>query len=163
MDIETTPPKEATEEDTAIWRYMDLPKFISMLATKTLWFAKAATLEDAYEGFCLVRAPDIPVDEHGPRWLTKSGLSEIRENITLGRMVAELGKAAADYLEDAREHLYVNSWCLADESMAMWEIYGSIGRGIAVRSSLRRYELAGTFTTPYLFDFGKVSYHDDIT
>jgi len=28
-------------DETAIWRYMDLPKFVAMLASNTLWFAKA--------------------------------------------------------------------------------------------------------------------------
>src|ERR1035441_7413236 len=40
-------PGEAT-----IWRYMDLPKFVAMLATNWLWFAKAATFrDDPWEGF----------------------------------------------------------------------------------------------------------------
>jgi hypothetical protein len=43
---------EANDEgrdDTANWRYMDLPTFVAMLASNTLWFAKAAHLEDCYE------------------------------------------------------------------------------------------------------------------
>ena len=37
---------------TAIWRYTDLPRFVSLLSTGRLWFAKAATLrDDPWEGF----------------------------------------------------------------------------------------------------------------
>ena len=37
---------------TTIWRYMDLPRFVSMLSTGRMWFAKAATLCDGpWEGF----------------------------------------------------------------------------------------------------------------
>jgi hypothetical protein len=42
-------------DETRIWRYMDLPRFVSMLATKSLWFAKAAQFhDDPYEGYCQV-------------------------------------------------------------------------------------------------------------
>ena len=33
-----------------IWRYIDLPKLIAFLETKSLHFARADTLGDAYEG-----------------------------------------------------------------------------------------------------------------
>ena len=46
--------KPATDDEgrdeTAIWRYMDLPKFVAMLASNTQWFAKAAHLEEDCEG-----------------------------------------------------------------------------------------------------------------
>ena len=45
--------------DTAIWRYMDLPKFLAMLVSNSMWFAKAATFDDGYEGFCRVIEPGI--------------------------------------------------------------------------------------------------------
>lgn len=36
--------------DAAIWRYMDLPKLVSLLTDRALWFARADTLGDAHEG-----------------------------------------------------------------------------------------------------------------
>lgn len=34
---------ENLEDDQILWRYMDLPKFISMLETKGIWLASIAT------------------------------------------------------------------------------------------------------------------------
>lgn len=40
-----TPPKDAI-----LWRYMDFVKFISLLETNTLFFARADKLGDPFEG-----------------------------------------------------------------------------------------------------------------
>jgi hypothetical protein len=40
---------ENSDEKT-IWRYMDLPKFISLIHKKSLFFTKASKLYDPYEG-----------------------------------------------------------------------------------------------------------------
>jgi hypothetical protein len=80
----------------------------------------------------------------------------------LTQALVEMSKRSAAYFENAREHLYVNSWCLADESMAMWQIYGSAGCGIALRSSVGQYRRAAKFNVreeQYAFD--KVKYDID--
>jgi hypothetical protein len=144
---------------------MDLRRFVSMLASKTLWFAKAAQFhDDPYEGFCRVTARAVPLDEYGPKWLTHENTQGNPVPISLERMVAEVSHMSAEYFEDAREHLYVNSWCLADESMAMWQIYGSSGHGIALRSSVGQYRRAARLPVETSqFAYGKVQYHADIT
>ncbi len=46
---------DTPRDETAIWRYMDLTKFVAMLASNTLWFAKMAEFhDDPFEGFCTV-------------------------------------------------------------------------------------------------------------
>jgi hypothetical protein len=78
--------------------------------------------------------------------------------------MVDMAGRSADYFDNAREHLYVNSWCLADESMAMWEIYGAGGRGIAVKSTVGKYRRATKFTVrEEQCAFGKVEYDLDIT
>jgi hypothetical protein len=52
MELDTLSVQDAINDGTPIWRYMDLPKFVSMLATGELRFTKAAALrDDPYEGF----------------------------------------------------------------------------------------------------------------
>jgi len=52
MVVNTTSVKDTISDDKPIWRYMDLPKFVSMLAARGLWFTKAAKFhDDPYEGF----------------------------------------------------------------------------------------------------------------
>lgn len=152
-------------DDTAIWRYMDLARFISMLATNTLWFAKAAEFhDDPWEGFCKVTPRPIPADQYGPGCLTAAQTQGKPVQISIERAAAEISHMSAKYLENARDHLYVNSWCVADESMAMWQIYGASGTGIAIRSSVGRYKRA---LKPEIdlsqFAFDKVNYHGDPT
>ena len=40
--------------------------------------------------------------------------------------------AATNAIEKASATVYVNSWCLGTESMAMWDKYGDKGRGVDV-------------------------------
>jgi hypothetical protein len=139
----------------AIWRYMDLPRFISMLAAHKLWFAKAATFQDdPYEGFCKTVRVETQPATNGPRSLHDDALD----------MYTSISQLTADVFENARKHLYVNSWCSGPEDMAMWQIYGSGGFGVAVESSIGRYRDAVKFA-PLLssqYDLRKVVYHTNI-
>ena len=160
MNEETT---SATPDDTPIWRYMDLPKFLAMLISNSMWFAKAATLDDGYEGFCQVIEPDIPNDDHGPQWLDRRAAPGATRQINVERMVAEMGHMSAAYFQNASQHLYVNSWCLADESIAMWDLYGPKDSGVAIKSSIERYQRAIKMAIdPLHFEFGNVQYHREL-
>jgi hypothetical protein len=75
MDAQTPTTSET------IWRYMDLTRFVGMMASKSMWFTKASQFsDDPYEGFCQVGAGPIPSDDHGP------GL--INRNTMKGRPIA---------------------------------------------------------------------------
>ena len=141
---------------------MDLPKFVAMLASDTLWFAKAKHLEDNYEGFCQAKAGEMPQNDPHSKCITRTTAGGETAVISVTQMLVESSKNAAAYFENARDHLYVNSWCLADESMAMWEIYGSNGGGIAVKSSVGQYRRAARFEMwEEQYAYGKVEYEDD--
>jgi len=79
-------------------------------------------------------------------------------------MIVKWSEISAAIIENARSHLYVNSWCLdGSESMAMWQIYGSAGFGVALRSSVERYMRAARFEVDSSHCiFGKVAYHSVI-
>jgi hypothetical protein len=146
-------------DETPIWRYMDLPKFVAMLASKTQWFAKVKHLEDGYEGFCRVLPPEMPGNDPFAKCVTRTTALGEKKVISVTQMVVDIGKQSAEYLENPREHLYVNSWCLADESMAMWQIYGSAGCGIALKSSIGQYRRAAKFDVrEEQYAFGTVKY-----
>ena len=136
-----------------------------MLASKSLWFSKAALFrDDPWEGFCNVKARFITPDEHGIGPLGPITPKGGKLTISPARMFGEISHLSASYLENARDYLYVNSWCLAAESMAMWEIYGQLGCGIAIRSSIGQYSRAVNFSLPKeQFGFDKVHYHDVIS
>jgi hypothetical protein len=77
-------------------------------------------------------------------------------------MRADFSQRSAQILENARDHLYVSFWCFdASESMAMWQIYGSLGSGVALKSSVERYQRAAKFEVDSSqYTFGRVTYHD---
>lgn len=159
MERITTPTEHAVGCDTVIWRYMDLPKFVSMLSTGHLWFSKAANLlDDPHEGFCDAAHREFPSDEYGPGPIEVQG----PVGISFERMFAELSYSTAEACRNARDHLYLNSWCLASESMAMWQIYSSLAYGVAIKSSVDQYQRALKSEPALLRQllFGKVKYHD---
>ena len=41
---------ECPKSDTVIWRYMDLPKLLSIISNNSLWFSRLDKLTDEYEG-----------------------------------------------------------------------------------------------------------------
>ena len=155
-----TPPEHEVSSDTAIWRYMDFVKFISMLSAN-LWFTRAANFrDDPHEGFCKETHREFPIDEYGPGPV----IAKEPVSISFQRVIAEVSYINTEVCKDARDHLYVNSWCLGSESMAMWQLYGSLGYGVAVKSTVGQYQRA-LKVEPRLrtqFLFGKIKYHDDL-
>lgn len=90
-----------------LWRYLDLSKYLSLLATQSIWFSAANRLGDAFEG------------------------SMSRANARLRPQVyrdAKLPDTAFQNMEAARRaarrHHYVSCWHCSDvESAAMWKLY----------------------------------------
>jgi len=152
----------AMPDDTPIWRYMDLTKFVAMLVSKTLWFAKTKYLEEKYEGFAKAKAGTMPVNDRLAKCITRTTGEGVTDVISLTQMMVEFSQSSAAYFENAGEHLYVNSWCAGAESMAMWEIYGSKGCGIALKSTVGRYKQSARFEIREdQYAFGGVEYEDD--
>jgi len=115
-------PQGASSE---IWRYVDLPRFLSLL-TGTLWFARADTFEDKWEGFS--RAISRGKGTDGAQ----------QENLAL-RAYEKVISQHKDWRRQLNKCVYVNCWTLAAESIPMWKIYGSYDTGIAIQSSVERF------------------------
>jgi len=107
-DIET-PPME-----TVIWRYIDLPKFLQMLAKGGLYFATLSEFSDKWEAVL-------------GRELTQS-------------IATHFGGASGDVIQLFQEyskHTAVNCWYQGDgESIAMWELYTTTEYGVAIKSTV---------------------------
>jgi hypothetical protein len=155
---------------TRLWRYMDLPKFIELMTSGTLWLSNAEVLasDDPYEG--LPGAVQFP----HRMWATIEEVPDL-----LRRQILEVHGQSTDGTPEAafnswfmveeqrcfmtksgRRDYYVNCWHAADhESAAMWKIYGSPGAGVAVVTNGGRLEdsLAANDEELYL---GAVRYKD---
>ena len=102
-----------------IWRYLNLPKLISLLQTRTLYFVKLAALrDDLFEG-------------------TFPSLTQI---ITDLQMPPSFKRDAVDDLTAfVRENTYVNCWSgNQKESAAMWRLYGTSPGSVAIQSTYDR-------------------------
>ncbi len=89
---------------------MDLPRFVSILSTGTLWFAKAATLrDDPYEGFGKAISFKAPSSDGSPKWITHTDPDGKKTKMSKLEMMANVSQMSAKIFENAQDHLYVNS------------------------------------------------------
>ena len=110
-----------------IWRYMDFTKFVSMLESGSLFFARADMFEDPFEGS-----------------MSKANL-EHRPNVYGDQIPAEAFKALSDTIRRSRTCTWVNCWHMNEhESAAMWSLYASADRAqaIAIQSTYARLKTA---------------------
>jgi len=96
-----------------LWRYVDLAKFIRLIATRTLHFTRIDQFKDKFEGSYPLR--------NLRDWEQK---------------YPEVGD-----FKHYRKFACVSCWYESiHESAAMWEIYGKDGQGIAIRTIRERLE-----------------------
>ena len=115
-----TPPPD----DAVLWRYMSFTKFVSLLTTKALFFARADKLGDPFEGSLSQLNVDLsPV--------INSGIPE--EQISL----------LHNHIKDQRRFVLVNCWHENEhESDAMWKLYSGNGEGIAIKTDFHSLKMS---------------------
>lgn len=105
-----------------VWRYLDFPKFVSMLEERALFFCRLSALGDPFEGL-----------------YAQANLTHRK-----GSALVAPGLAPERFLKDSfLRHLdrtvVVNCWHLAErESAAMWRIYGGSQPAVCVQSTYGR-------------------------
>lgn len=136
-----------------LWRYTDLPKFVDLLTSKSLWLTNAEVLavDDPYEG--------LPGAVQFPHRIWRN-IEEVPT--TLRQQILELCSRGTDGTPEAafrswfmteeqrcimtqagRRNFFVNCWHIAShESIAMWKIYGAPGAGVAIITNGGRLETA---------------------
>ena len=130
-----------------IWRYMDFTKFVAMLESDSLWFARADCLRDPFEA-----AYTKPMVE---KYYAAKGETKEEEK--------DSKAFNALFLNLAKQRLtsfYVNCWHINScESAAMWELYLKSDEGLAIQSTISRLiESANKSRETILI--GKVRYID---
>lgn len=116
--------------ESKIWRYMDFTKFISMLDTGALFFTRADSFGDRFEGTWPRPSADALI----------TSLKEMQEK-GLEICGGETG-ALQDWKRVSmamRKLIAINCWHLSEhESEAMWKLYLKSNEGIAVQSTVKR-------------------------
>lgn len=126
------------DPDVPVWRYMDFPKFVSLLHRRALFFPSAARLGDPFEGSYPVANLRLR-----PTWYGEHEAS-IDE------------QSRADKIRRLESTL-ISCWHINPvESAAMWRLYAGEGCGLAVRSTYRRLTQAFQLDRPIYI--GRVQY-----
>lgn len=134
--ISSHPHIEKPHDDTVIWRYIDLEKFISLLHTRSLFLCRLDDFKDQWEG----------------SW-PKPIVEALKTNWQAG---------PADHFLQVSSRLrcthYVSCWHASpSESAALWDLYS--GRsGVAIRSTVRSLIASISDTKDYYL--GWVKYID---
>jgi len=140
---------EPLDDHSKIWKYMDLAKFTSMLATRSLYFACPTQFSDPYEG----QLPKSHVDAEAKIMQGLIGpCVSLRNQFAAQTIPAEaeevrrLALQALDLKIDLMRrptHGVVNAkfgvscWHESEhESDAMWRVYSASGKGIAIESTV---------------------------
>jgi len=126
MPICADPLFEQPPQRAKLWRYMDFSKFASILATRSLFFARADSFDDTWEG--TVSQNDFDA------WKATIHSSDATDE--------EKERLIKNYLQwfvEVRRHTYISCWHWNDgESAAMWKLYLKSGEGIAIQTSFGR-------------------------
>jgi len=110
----------------ALWRYMDFTKFVSMLDSQSLFFARADLLGDPFEG-SLTRI-DAERRAAYEAKMRSAGRPLKLHSTTQAKIHSEV------------QNSIVSCWHANPvESMAMWRLYLTGREGIAVKTSFERF------------------------
>jgi len=139
--------------DESIWRYIDFPKYVSLLVTKSLYFSRSDLLGDPYEGSYPVSNKLIReefAETLAEHFKDKVGDPQFWNNTFLKKISANHKGIA--------KSVYINCWHInSHESAAMWSIYSKNNRGIAIQSSYKKLRECFPGNNIHI---GKVNYID---
>lgn len=141
-DEVNTPPDE-----TVLWRYMDFTKFVSLLDRRALYFARADTLGDPWEG------ADATLSAQEFREALRAAAGEGAWQ----KLEPTVGKGIRVF----RKYVWISCWHMSEqgESAAMWQAYAAREAGIAVRTTVKRLKAAIAKATDRVH-IGRVRYLD---
>lgn len=131
-------------DDTKVWRYMDLGKYLDLVTTASLVMPNATLMQDPYEG---------QVGGFNQRLEIPSDLVMSHEQMEQAR------RTIAQARRDLQAHTYLSCWHAAEhESAGMWSLYADEDKGVAVITTWGR--LKASLQTDVLIHGGAVQYLD---
>ncbi len=145
--------KETPEppDDLVLWRYLDFPKFLDLLTTRTLKMPRASSMDDGYEGML----GEAAVDARLKSWKLMGEPSYLRQ-VSWNKEL----RATSFW----RDRTYVSCWnSFPTENAGLWRIYGD-DKGLAIKTTWKR--LKESFTAGDCVDrvfYGNIEYKNFAT
>lgn len=124
-------------QDTIVWKYLDLSKFLDLLISRKLFMSRSDKFEDQYEGT-----------------FSEPTFEEIKK-------LAANNPEFLSYYKSHREKVVVSSWHINEyESFAMWQIFTQNSEGLAIQSTIGRLQKALEVEKDFKLYIGEVNYID---
>jgi hypothetical protein len=121
---ETHPQLPDIDDETFVWRYVDLYRYLDLIQTRQLHLTRADQMEDRWEGAYGPMNVSLRPEMYGEHW---------------EKMAPTMGLV----YRHARTHTYLNCWYIGEhESYAMWKLYDAAGKGVAFRTTAGRLHRA---------------------
>jgi hypothetical protein len=145
---------DTPSDNTHLWRYMDLPRYLSILLNKSLWFSVPSCFEDPWEG----RFPPSHSDPY------RSKLRMKRNGIQDCEIEELLRFQNSDYVkkivEEKRNDFAFLCWHESEkESLALWKLYAKDPIGIAIVTTIDKLKASVATTCEDIF-IGRINYID---
>ena len=159
-------PYQVPRSVSVLWRYMDFTKYVSLLSSSALYFARADSFDDIFEGAKGMAANKGRWNSHyldffraairnpPPGYSFELNDDEVEREAT--RLLSELEQSG----ESSRTRTFISCWHANEhESEAMWRLYSSfLPNAVAVRTTYQR--LYDALDRDPSIDIGHVQYID---
>lgn len=140
-------PYERPRDTSLLWRYLDFPKYVSLLATRALHFARADTFGDPYEGAKGLRQRKDKWDAHFLSFFREALRTAPVDDPKQRLSEDEIEQRAPKFIEELeqigqadRSRTFLSCWHENPvESEAMWRLYAaSFSNALAIRTTYER-------------------------
>ena len=152
------PPKT---DETRIWRYLDLPKFLDLIKNSCLHFTRADDMQkfEPHDGRPQSKMMKTQLDE------IENGIRPCPEPTMSGAQFAAMMRPKPT--DETLMWSFINCWHISpSENFAMWKIY-SEKFGVSIESNFELLRASfsderwGYYETKHKIFAGKVTYYDD--
>lgn len=109
-------------------RYLDINKFLSLISTRKLFFARIDKMEDKFEG-------TLPVmnKKSIENWYKSMNKSNLQDDASIQEDI----DTHFEMFEKFKKFCNVSCWNKYDsETYALWKVYSSVKEGIMIKSSI---------------------------
>lgn len=145
------------EGNCKIVRYLDLIKFVSLIQTGKIYFARLDSFEDKYEG----SIPEFSFKDFRSWYenFTKTKLLDIIEG-DVDEHVEKVVEEQKEATENFKKLICVSCWNKFDsESYALWKIYSDLSKGVMITTNISR--IINAFKdTEQLIQISEIKYID---
>ena len=117
-----------------ISKYLDLPKFLSLLYNKSLFFCRLDILESKFEGTTAKKNYNWRIKS----WKLQNDRGYFKRKLTDEDIIKNVNKQY-EFEKRIKSTTCVNCWnTKSDESVALWKIYSDYGKGIMLKSQVQK-------------------------